>query len=295
MPVRLANNRYGKHRVRVSKVRRPRQAPPNEETHELVEFAVDVELAGDFEAAYTDGDNSQVVATDTCKNTVYVLAKDHPLDSPESFGVAIAGHFLQRYPHVAEARASLTETVWSRLGDSPHGFVAQQQANPTATVTQTRGKSPVVTAGIKKLSIAKTTESGFVDFHRDEFRTLADTDDRILATELSASWTYKDAQVSGNRVDFAACRTRVTDALVARFVDHYSRSVQETLYLMAESALAACPEVAPFQQLTQITLTMPNKHHLLVNLAPFGRENENEVFAVTDEPFGYITATVVAE
>ncbi len=281
MAIRLAENCYGKHRVRVSKVRRPRRAPARDERHELVEYTVDVELEGDFGASFTDGDNRQVVATDTCKNTVYVVAKDHPLDCAESFGVAIAGHFIERYDQVHRACVSLTETVWSRVNDSAHGFAARDRTTPTARVEFARGEEPVVTAGIDRLLIAKTTESGFVDFHRDEFRTLADTDDRILATELSASWRYGSAEV-----DFAACRERVMSALLARFLDHYSRSVQETLYFMGEAALTACREAV------RISLTMPNKHHLLADLAPFGRENDNEVFVVTDEPYGYITATV---
>ncbi len=284
MAVRLDSNRYGKHRVRVSKVRRPRQSPPNQERHEFVEYAVNIELEGGFDAAFTDGDNTSVIATDTCKNTVYALAKDHPLDSGEAFALAIARHFVERYDHVSQAEVSAAETCWGRMNDSPHGFAVRDRATPTAKATVARGEAPRVTAGIEGLLIAKTTESGFVDFHRDEYRTLADTEDRILATELSASWTYGPAEV-----DFAAARTKIMDALTAKFLDHYSRSVQETLYLMGEAALASCDAAE------RITLTMPNKHHLLANLEPFGMQNENEVFVVTEEPFGYITATVARE
>ncbi|MEO1497108.1 MAG: factor-independent urate hydroxylase [Planctomycetota bacterium] len=281
MAARLAENSYGKHQVRFSKVRRPRQAAPKDERHELVEVCVDVELTGDFAAAYTDGDNRSVVATDTCKNTVYVVAKDDPLDSIESYGVALATHFIDRYEHVSECAVSLRETVWDRLNDCPHGFAARDRATPTATVHAKRGSAPVVHAGVADLVIAKTTESGFVDFHRDEFRTLADTDDRILATQMTAEWRYAEPTV-----DYPAARAAVVEALLARFLDHYSRSVQETLYFMGDAALAACVQAAA------IELTMPNKHHLLANLGPFDRENDNEVFVVTDEPFGYINAKV---
>lgn len=278
----LAHNRYGKHQVRVSKVRRPRQAPANEEWHELVEVSVDVELEGDFEASFTEGDNRSVVATDTCKNTVYCVAKDDPLDCIESFGIAIANHFLERYEHVSDCFVRLKETVWDRLNDSPHGFTARDRAKPWASVWASREEGAVmVSAGVEHVLIAKTTESGFVDFHRDEFRTLVDRGDRLLATELSAGWAYASADA-----DFPAVRRSMIEALLARFLDHYSRSVQETLYFMGQAALDACPDV------TDVTLTMPNKHHLLADLAPFNRENENEVFVVTDEPFGYITGTV---
>ena len=284
MAIRLTHNRYGKHRVRVSQILRPREKAPNQERHEFVEAAVDVELEGDFETSYTEGDNRAVVATDTCKNTVYALAKDYTLKTIESFGLAVARHFLQRYGHVSLCRVSLTETLWQRLDDSSHGFVARDRSTPTAVVTLNRGGEPVVTSGIEKLLIAKTTESGFTNFHQDEFRTLADTEDRILATELTATW-----RLTSSEADFPAARMAVTDAMLSTFLDHYSRSVQETLYRMGSAALEACASV------DEISLTMPNKHHLLANLEPLGRENENEVFVVTDEPFGYITGTVTRE
>ncbi|MCO6046343.1 urate oxidase [Aeoliella sp. ICT_H6.2] len=281
MAAKLAKHTYGKHRVRVSKVRRPRKAAPKNETHEFVEVSVDVELEGAFDAAYLKGDNRAVVATDTCKNTIYVLAKGDPIDSVESFGVTIAQHFLDEYDHVTACHVTLEERVWKRLLDSPHSFVASGAMTPTAKVTQSRGEAPQVSAGFEHLLIAKTTETGFADFHQSRYRTLSDTDDRILATDVTAAWDY-----DGSQVDYLAARQAIVEALLGKFIDHYSRSVQETLYLMGGAALEACDAV------TNITLTLPNKHHILADLARFGLENENEVFVVTDEPFGYITATV---
>jgi len=281
MAGQLTSHCYGKHQVRVSKVSRSRQAEPVGGLHEFVEATVDIELEGDFDAAFTAGDNRAVIATDTCKNTVYALAKDDSLESIESFGLAIAQYFADQYPPVDRCHVALSERVWARLLDSPHSFIANQQMTPTATVSLARGAQPVVRAGVRHLLIAKTNESGFRDFHQSEFRTLADTDDRILATDLAASWTYASAEV-----DYAINRQAVLGALLARFVDHYSRSVQETLYLMGQAAIDACSAV------TEITLTMPNKHHRLADLSPFGLANENEVFVVTDEPFGYIRATL---
>jgi urate oxidase len=284
MTFRLESNRYGKHSVRISKVRRPRRAPASKERHEFIEVAVDVELEGDFAASYIAADNSPVIATDTCKNIVYVVAKDDPIDSIESFGVTIARTFLVQYEQVHRCQVTLGERVWSRLQDSPWCFSNRELSQPTALVDLARDVEPMITSGVERLLIAKTTESGFADFHRDEFRTLADTNDRILATELSANWTYTSPET-----DFAATRAAVIDALLARFADHFSHSVQETLYLMGTAALAAC------QQIANITLIMPNKHHIRCDLSMFGRENDNEVFAVTDEPFGYITGTVARD
>lgn len=281
MAAKLAKHTYGKHRVRVSKVRRPRKAAPKNEMHEFVEVSVDVELQGGFDAAYLKGDNRAVVATDTCKNTIYVLAKDDPMTSIESFGKTVAQHFLDEYDHVTACRVMLEERVWNRLLESPHSFVASGGMTPTATVSQSRGEEPQVSAGLEQLLIAKTTETGFADFHQSRYRTLPDTDDRILATDVTARWDY-----AGSQVDYVAARQAIVEALLAKFIDHYSRSVQETLYMMGEAALAACSAA------TEITLTLPNKHHILADLARFGMENENEVFVVTEEPFGYISATV---
>ena len=278
---RLTHNSYGKSRVRVSKIKRPRQAPAGEERHEFIEATVDVLLEGEFAAAYTSGDNRSVVATDTCKNTVYVLAKDDPFESIESFGRTVAEHFLKHYAHVEQATIDLKERRWLRLLDCPHAFLGDSNETPTAQVVARRGTPTTIRAGLEGLTLAKTTQTGFANFHRDEFRTLPDTEDRIFATQLTATWDYAKPDV-----DFVACRGTIRQALLARFIDHYSQSVQETLYRMGAGALEAC------QEITRVSLAMPNKHHLLFNLAPFSRKNENEIFISTDEPHGYITGVV---
>ena len=70
------------------------------------------------------------------------------------------------------------------------------------------------------------------------------------------------------------------------FAAHTSESVQHTLYAMGEAALAACEGIG------EIHLSLPNRHHLLVDLKPFGLDNPNEIFVATDQPFGLIEATV---
>jgi len=278
----LTHNAYGKHHVRVSKIKRPRSGNDQSSApHELIEASVNITLEGDLDAAYTVGDNTNVVATDTCKNTVYVLAKDDPFDTIESFGLTVAEHFLKQYDHLRKATVSLTEHRWHRLLDCPHAFTGSDGETPTATVVAERGQATTLVAGLDHLMIAKTTQTGFENFHRDEFRTLADTDDRIFATVLAAEWAYASTDA-----DFATARQAIRNAALAKFIDHYSKSVQETLYLMGQAALDACSDI------TSITLTMPNKHHLKANLDPFKRDNDNEVFMVTDEPYGYITGTV---
>jgi urate oxidase len=273
----LVHNAYGKSRVRLTKVQRH----PNR--HDLFEWSVDVRLTGDFSAAYTAGDNRQVIATDTMKNVVYALAADTTLNSPEAFAIVLSNHFLNSRAQIESATVSIRVEPWHRIEvdarPRSYAFVGGGTEHRTCTVEQTRQRR-AITAGAADVVLLKTTDSAFRGFDRDEFTTLPDTDDRIFATSLTAEWRYvADADWD---VDYSNIRW----ALLATFADHTSLGVQHTLYAMCEAALAACPAVE------EITLTMPNRHRLLVNLAPFGRENPNAVFVATDEPHGVITGTL---
>jgi urate oxidase len=272
----LAWNRYGKARVRLVKVRRQR------DPHELIDVTLDVQLEGEFEPVYVDGDNRRCVATDTMKNTVYAFARNDELTHIELFAERLAAHFAGQ-PSVTRVRISATEHPWQRLsaGGHPHPHAFMQPGGEQWTTLVTRdGEGTQVTSGVTNLVLLKTTDSAFADFPRDRYTTLAETTDRILATAVTAGWRYR----SGMR-DFSV-RERVRQALVETFAAHNSRSVQHTLYAMAESALATCVDV------TEITMSLPNRHHLLVDLKPFGLDNPNEVFVATDQPYGLIEATV---
>lgn len=276
----LAKNSYGKSCVRLTKVtRRP-------DRHELIELSLDIALEGEFSQTYLTGDNSAVIATDTMRNTVYALAAEHPVDSPENFCLALTSHFLQRNRHVYSAMVTATATPWQRIttatGPHKHSFHGGSTERRTCHVVQTR-EACVVQAGLKGLGLLKTTDSAFKGFIRDEFTTLPETDDRIFATFLEAEWTYAPGTIDS---DWNSWFEKIRTAAIAVFADHYSLSVQQTLYEMGIKALEACP------QITSIDLAMPNQHRIPVNLAPLGKENRNEVFVTTSEPYGYITATV---
>jgi len=265
-------NRYGKSRVRLVKVRRPSRDAP----HELVDLTIDVQLEGAFDAVYVEGDNTTCVATDTMKNTVYALARQDSLSHVEGFAGRLADHFMAK-PSVARVTVSAVEHRWDRLG--PHAFVQPGGEQWTAVVTRDADGSSVV-SGLTNLVVLKTTDSAFSGFPRDAYTTLPETEERILATSVTAAWRYRTG-VTG----FAA-RDRIRAALVDTFAAHDSRSVQHTLYAMAKAALESCAEI------DDITLRMPNRHHLLVDLGPFGLDNPNEIFVATDQPFGLIEATV---
>lgn len=276
MPAKLVDHSYGKSQVRLTKV--TRQA----DRHDLKELTVNIQLEGDFDASYFTGDNRQVVATDSMKNTVYVLAKNHPLETVESFALDLAKHFVERYEQVESAAVSIEQSQWKRImvggREHAHAFTAgSSETRGCAAVV--RANEVVLTGDLNDLVVLKTTDSAFRDFVRDEFTTLPDTDDRIFATSVSAHWTYLRTDIH-----FDDCFARFRRALLETFAGHKSLAVQQTLYAMGEAALAACPEI------DHLALTMPNQHRIPVNLAPFGLENRNEIFVPTDEPYGLITA-----
>lgn len=274
----LSRNSYGKSQVRLTKVNRL------EDRHDLKEVTIDVELEGDFEAAYTAGDNSLVVATDSMKNTVYVLARNHPLKHIEGFGLHLAKHFLDTYGQVTSATISLRERSWKRIrtDGAPHptAFVGGSNEERVCTIHH-MNEHTQVESGLEDLLVLKTTQSSFSGFVRDRFTTLPEADDRILATNVSAYWTYGSGEHDWNHLHDVIRRS-----MLETFARHDSRSVQETLYAMGEAALAGCPEM------TEITLELPNSHRIPVNLAPFGLDNPNEIFVPTDEPFGIISGTL---
>jgi urate oxidase len=272
MSGRLSDYSYGKSRVRLTKVTR------HADHHDLAELTVAIQLEGDFAESWITGDNSRIVATDTMKNTVYALAREHALSDPESFALTLAGHFLERNNHVSRALVEIVEEPWTRL--HPHAFVGGGCGRRTVQVDLSRGGRSVA-AGIEGLMLLKTTDSAFRGFLRDEYTTLPETDDRIFATELTTRWQY-----GRDPADWNAAHASVRRALLETFAQHQSLAVQQTLYDMGLAALDACAEVG------EIRLSMPNRHRLLMDLSRFGQDNPNMIFVATDEPHGLIHGTV---
>ncbi len=282
MTAKLADNRYGKSRVRLVRLNR------REPVHEFQEWAVDVLLRGDFLACFAEGDNSRILATDTMKNIVYSLGRKSFAECIEEFAKELGEFILSGNRQVTEADVGILQESWEHvtIGGKPHptAFVKSGAERQTARVVQDRTGETRFESGIANLVIMKTADSAFEGFIRDAHTTLAETEDRLLGTSMRANWLYSTADVS-----FASARTAVRESLLAAFALHKSKSIQHTLYAMAESALAACPQVS------EITLTMPNKHCFLVDLSRFGQDNPNHIFIPTDEPHGTIEARVCRE
>jgi urate oxidase len=274
----LAENGYGKSGIRLVKVAR------REGKHDLRDVTVAVRLEGDFARAHVDGDNSAVLPTDTMKNTVYALAKDHFDGDIETFALFLTEHFLRNNPPVARARVELSERAWERLTvkgrPHPDAFSRPGGERRVTRVTRTR-QGAIVESGLEDLVLAKSARSGFSGFLKDKYTTLKETEDRILATAVKASWLY-----TGTPEDFDRSFQGVRQTLLETFATHASASVQHTIYAMGEAVLERHPEVA------EVRLSLPNKHHIAVDLAPFALENRNEIFVATEEPFGLIEATV---
>ncbi|MBD2766472.1 urate oxidase [Hymenobacter sp. BT664] len=281
MRIKLSANRYGKNAVNLSRIIR------HEGYHEFRQVSVSVALTGDFDAAHTLGDNSRILPTDTQKNTVYALAREHFTSSIEAFGLTLSQHFLSRNPPVSQVRIELVEHLWQRLAfdgvPHPHSFTGGGSEKRTTVVTRTAA-GPAVSSGLKGLLLLKTTDSAFVGYPKDEFTVLPETSDRILATECEASWNYVTTEL-----DFDSRHQQIRQSLLRTFAGHQSHSVQHTLYAIGEKILQENDVVA------EISLIMPNKHHIPFNLEPFGQPNTNEIFVATDAPFGYITGTVTRE
>jgi len=277
MPIRLAENNYGKSGVRLLRVSR------QEGRHDLKELTLAIRFEGDFEAAHVQGDNRKILPTDTMKNTVYALARQHPIETIEKFSLHLIDHFLTYNPQVSLVRIDATEKLWTRLprGDKPHpsAFTRASEEKRTAQLSGTR-EGTTIHAGIDGLVVLKTSDSAFVDFLRDPYTTLKDDRHRILATAIRANWLY-----STEEVEFSVWHA-VRQMLLETFAEHKSLSLQHTLYAMGEAVLNN------FDNICEIHLSLPNKHFNLVDLAPLGMDNPAEVFLPTDEPHGLIEATL---
>ena len=272
-PVLIADT-YGKSRVRLIKLVR------RQDRHHLKEITFQILFQGDFKSCYQTGDNSKILPTDTIKNTVYALARQHDIRSIEEFGALLIEHFLANNPQVSDVRVEMTEHLWTSIAAA--AFTRESQRR-TALLNGWRN-GVTIEAGIDDLVVLKSSGSAFEGYIQDPYTTLKETKDRIFATAIRATWRYASTQL-----DFNALWQGVRQTILDTFAAHNSLSVQHTLHALGREVLRAYPEIADIQ------LTMPNKHALLVDLSPFGLDNPNQVFVPIDEPSGYIEGKLARE
>jgi urate oxidase len=273
MPARLGDNQYGKAEIRLMKVDRDRPQ------HVLHDLTVTVALAGDMDDVHLVGDNSAVLPTDTQKNTVYAFARQHGVGQIEDFAALLAHHFVETQQAVHRATVSVEEHEWERLG--AHSFARTGRETRTTTVTHAAAGTRV-RSGLKNLVLLNSTDSEFRGFAQDRYTTLPETDERILCTSVEARWRCTEPPG-----DWQASYDAVRAALVTAFAETYSRSLQQTLFEMGSRVVATGVD--------EVRLRLPNRHHILVDLEPFGLDNPNEVFHVDDRPYGLIEATVLRD
>ena len=275
----LIKNRYGKGRVRVMRIHR------DGDRQEVSQLNVKAMMEGDFARTYTHGDNANTVSTDTIKNVVNVVARENTGLCTEEFCQVLATKYLDTYPQIASVALTVHETKWSRLSfggkPHPHSFVLDSNGQPTVEVLSIRGGATTMSSGIDGFTFMKSTQSGWENYVKDRFTTIPPTADRMCATSMVASWKW-----SGKPLNYPAANSKILDTVLEVFSMTYSRSVQDSLYRMGEAALAAVPEIS------EISMACPNMHFLLMNLAAFGLDNNNDVFLPTDEPHGQIECTV---
>jgi urate oxidase len=275
--IELSADRYGKAAIRIVRVGR------DETPHRLRDLTVAVALEGDFAAAHTDGDNSMVVATDTMKNTAYAFAAEHLTDSIEAYATVLARHFLD-FEQVDRASVNVREHAWHPIDvagePAPDAFLRSGEGTRVASVSVTHGDVGVE-AGIEDLIVMKTTRSAFSGFPRDRYTTLAETDDRLMATKITAIWRYGPSDI-----DYDATWIAVRRTLLEVFADHDSPSVQTSIWIMAKAMLER------HEELDEVRMVLPNLHHWTADLSPFGMTNDKLVYVATTEPHGLIEATV---
>jgi urate oxidase len=276
--VPLIENRYGKGRVRVMRIHR------DGERHEVSQLNIKAMIEGDFARTYTHADNTRTVSTDTIKNVVNIVARENTGLCTEEFCQVLAKKYLDSYPQVTSVAITAHETKWSRLSfggkPHPHSFILDSNGKPTVEVTATREGSTLA-SGIDGFAFMKSTQSGWEDYLKDPYTTLKETNDRMCATSMVASWKWTAKPSS-----YPATNAKILATLLEVFGTTYSASVQDSLYRMGEAALSAVPEIS------EISMACPNMHFIPMNLSAFGLDNNNDVFLPTDEPHGQIECTV---
>ncbi|MFD5827576.1 factor-independent urate hydroxylase [Lentzea sp. NPDC060358] len=277
MAIVLGPNQYGKAENRLVTVSR------NGSVHTIKDLTVSTSLRGDLADTHLTGDNAKVLATDTQKNTVYAFAKQAPVGEIEDFALRLGRHFVGSQEPISGARILVDEHSWERIGGHDHAFVQGSNEKRTTAVT-VEGAQAWVVSGVRDFVVLKSTGSEFHGYPKDPYTTLKETDDRILATSVTARWRY-----AGTDADWAKSFAGIRAVMLKTFADKHSLSLQQTLYAMGEAVLQSHAEVA------EVRLSMPNKHHFPVDLGPFGLDNDNEVFYAADRPYGLIEGSVLRD
>jgi len=283
----LSFNRYGKIKIRLVRIDRS-----NPLAHSLKEVTTQIALEGDFSDTYFKGDNKNVVPTDTMKNTVYFLSKNHFKGSTpiEEFAQTICRHFLKEYSQVKKVLVVMEEHKWDRMqieGKSDAiSFIKSQPELRTCRVSLCNKGVLHLTSGITGLTVLKTQGSGFAGYPKCKLTTLKEVTERVFCTSITSNWSYNSDSLSNKNINFDSIFTSVRHQILEWFSQKYSNSVQQVEYETGLAILERVPEI------DEIYFAMPNIHILLFDVERFGLKNQDEIYYPTDDPSGFIEATI---
>ncbi len=294
MPTILGQNQYGKAENRVVKITR------DGDTHHIKDLNVSVALSGDMEDVHYSGSNANVLPTDTTKNTVYAFAKEYGIESAEQFGIHLARHFVTSQEPIKRARIRIEEYAWERIATSDNNskFIGSDEVNHSFArkgqelrVTQITfdGENWEIISGLKDLTVMNSTNSEFWGYVKDKYTTLKEAYDRILCTDVSAAWRYNWTSDDQRMPNWEKSYEQAKKHILQAFAETYSLSLQQTLYQMGSRVINSRSEI------DEIRFSLPNNHHFLVDLEPFGLKNDNEVYFAADRPYGLIEATILRD
>ncbi|GLX47578.1 uricase [Streptomyces hygroscopicus subsp. hygroscopicus] len=286
-PVILGQNQYGKAENRVVRITR------DGATHHIKDLDVSVSLSGDMDEVHYSGSNAHVLPTDTTKNTVFAFAKEYGIESAEQFGIHLARHFVTSQEPIRRARIRIEEYEWERIATSgadeaKHSFVRKGQETRLTQITYD-GSSWEVVSGLKDLTVMNSTDSEFWGYAKDKYTTLQESHDRILATSVSGRWRFNWTDDEQKMPHWETSYEQVRKHMLQAFAETYSLSLQQTMYQMGARVIDNRSEI------DEVRFSLPNKHHFLVDLEPFGLENDNEVYFAADRPYGLIEATILRD
>lgn len=296
-PVILGQNQYGKAENRVVKITR------DGATHHIKDLNVSVALSGDLDDVHYNGSNANCLPTDTTKNTCFAFAKEYGIESAEQYGIHLARHFVRSQPTIHRARIRVEEYAWERIAASDansrfigadevkHSFVRKGQETRLAQITYD-GERFEVLSGLKDLTVLNSTNSEFWGYVKDEYTTLKEDYDRILATSLSTWWRHNWTSDEQRMPNWEKSYEQTRKHILQAFAETYSLSLQQTLYQMGSRVLNHRGEVE------EIRFSAPNKHHFRQDLSFCGLDNEAEdgaVYYAADRPYGLIEATILRD
>jgi urate oxidase/2-oxo-4-hydroxy-4-carboxy-5-ureidoimidazoline decarboxylase len=210
--------------------------------------SVDVDVLGKrFLAAYTEGDNREVVATDTMKNFVYAMAAEYTGPTLVGLCAFLGRRFVETYPVMEAIRVSAHEVpLDSAAGERGPSEVLFRSTRGDHAVAQVAvdvvaGKPQItaVRSGWEGIALLKTTGSSFATFARDDYTTLPELTDRPLTIRMDVYWRHadlKDAVADGP--GFLGPRA-VRDEVERIFEEFNSRSIQHLVHEIGTRLLAA--------------------------------------------------------